>query len=399
MSPKRGQGEGTIGKRADGRWAARISTGYKNGKRQRRWVYGKTRAAVAGKLAQLQRDQEGGTLSPPGRVTVSAFLHQWLEDSATQRLRPKTKASYQQIIRLHINPYIGHIPIQKLQPQHLQHWINILTREGWKRPRTKADEAARRPEKRGISARTAHYARAILRSALNQAMKWGIVPRNVATLITPPRLVRREMTPLQPEQAHRLIEAADAHRLGTLITAALALGLRQGEALGLQWRDVDLDAGTLHIRHALQRIDKTWTLTEPKSPRARRTIVLPGIVIASLKTHRTMQLEERLAAGKDWREQGFVFTTANGNPLEPSNLTRVFRALLKAADVPLIRFHDLRHSCATFLLAQGVDPRTIMETLGHSQISLTLNTYSHVLPNLKRDAAKRMHDLLTPHGS
>lgn len=394
MTKKRGNREGTIGKRSDGRWAARISTGYRNGKRARRWVYGKTRAAVAKKLTTLLRDHELGILAAPANLTVEQFLTQWLENSARPRLRAKTLQSYRQIIRLHIVPQLGRIPIQKLAPQHVQQWINDLSQSGWKRKRTKADAAAKRPETRGVSPRTAQYARAILRSALGQALRWGIVARNVATMIDPPRIVKHQITPLQPDQAVRLIEAARAHRLGALVTVALSLGLRQGEALGLKWDAVDLDAGTLDVRAALQRIGKTWQLVEPKSSRSRRTIALPDVAIVALRAHRVAQLEERLAAGEDWKDQGFVFSTGAGKPLEPSNLTRVFRGLLTAADCPLIRFHDLRHSCATFLLAQGVDARTIMEVLGHSQISLTLNTYSHVLPNLKQDAAKRMDDLL-----
>jgi integrase len=170
--------------------------------------------------------------------------------------------------------------------------------------------------------------------------------------------------------------------------------VRQGEALGLKWDAVDLTAGTLEVRVALQRIEGTWKHVEPKLARSRRTIALPSMAIAALKSHRVRQLEERLAAGADWNEQGFVFAGRNGNPIEPSNLTRIFRRLLRAAEVPLIRFHDLRHSCATFFLAQGCDPRTIMEILGHSQISLTMNTYSHVLPKLKHDAATKIDSLL-----
>lgn len=394
MSPKRGQGEGTIGKRTDGRWAARISTGWKNGKRQRRWVYARTRKGVADKLAQLQRDHELGILSNPGRLTIEQFLSQWLTESAKPRLRPRTYASYRQVVRLHIDPYIGHHPIQKLSPQHVQAWLNTLSAEGWRRKRTKADEAAKRPEKRGIAPRTILYARAILRAALAQAMKWGIVARNVATLIDPPRMVKRQIKPLEPEQARQLIAAAESHRLGALITVAVALGLRQGEALGLQWADVDTEANRLHVRHALHRSGGKWVLAEPKSERSRRTIALPNVVSAALKRHRTRQLEERLAIGEGWRDQGFVFCTKSGSPLEPSNLTRTFRALLKAADVPTVRFHDLRHTAASLLIAQGVNARAVAEVLGHSSVTLTLNVYAHHFESLKDDTAKRMNEIL-----
>ena len=193
-----------------------------------------------------------------------------------------------------------------------------------------------------------------------------------------------------------LLDVARLHRLGALITVALAVGLRQGEALGLRWDAIDLDRKLLSVRVALQRVNSRWVLVEPKSQRSRRTVALPDVVVAALRAHRVRQLEERLYAGSRWRETGLVFTSSIGTPVEVSNLTKAFQALLSRASVPKIRFHDLRHTAATFLLAQGVDPRTTMETLGHSQISLTLNTYSHVLPALRRDAADKMNLLLTP---
>ena len=397
LNRKRGQHEGNIYRRADGRWEGRLRVGYRNGKRSRRSVFGRTRVEVAKKLTQLQRDHELGILGNPGRVTIAQFLDQWMAESAQPRLRPKTYGSYQQVIRLHITPYLGHHPIQKLTPQHVQAWTNELSRSGWKRKRTQADDAAQRPEQRGVSPRTIHYARAILRAALQQALRWGIVQRNVATLITPPRMVKREIRPLEPQQARDLIAAAQSHRLGVLVTTACALGLRQGEALGLKWADVDLNGGLLHVRHALQRIGGTWTLVEPKSARSRRAIALPRIVTAALKAHRTTQLEERLAAGQDWENYDFVFCTKTGLPLDPSNAKRVFRMLLKAANVPIIRFHDLRHTAATLLIAQGVNPRDVAEILGHSSVSLTMNTYAHALDSRKHDAARRMDDILEGH--
>jgi integrase len=372
---RRGQGEGNIYKREDGRWAARVSVGYRNGKRSRRWVYGATRAAVALQLRNVIRAHEQGTLTAPERLTVGQFLTRWLNDSAKAKLRPRTFVSYEQVVRLHVSPQLGHIALQRLTPQHVQGWLNDL-------------------QKAGLSPRTCQYARAILRSALAQALRWGTVSRNVAALVEAPRTIRHEIQPLQPTQARHLLDVAKTDRLGALFTVAIALGLRQGEALGLQWDAVDFDAGALHVRRSLQRIDGKWELVEPKSARSRRTVAMPQVVTASLKAHRVAQLQERLLAGSRWLESGFVFTTRAGTPIEPSNLTKAFQKLLKAAGLGHIRFHDLRHTAATFLLSQGVDARTIMETLGHSQISLTLNTYAHVLPSLQRDAAERMNRIL-----
>jgi integrase len=372
---KRGQGEGNIYKRADGRWAARISAGYRNGKRARRWVYGKTRAAAAKQLRATIQAHEQGSLVAPGRVTVEQFLTRWLEDCAKPKLRPSTVASYAQIIRLHVVPGLGPVPLQRLNPPLVQSWLNER-------------------QKAGLSPRTCQYARAILRSALGQALRWGIVSRNVVTLVESPRVTKHEIRPLQPDQARALLDAVRLHRLGALFTVALALGLRQGEALGLKWDAVDFQAGTLQVRAALQRVGKKWILVEPKSERSRRVVALPRMAIVALRAHRVRQKKERLLAGPRWNETGFVFATRTGTPLAPRNLNRAFKGLLKRANLPDVRFHDLRHTAATFLLAQGVDARTIMETLGHSQISLTMNTYSHVLPTLQRDAADRMNRLL-----
>ena len=245
---------------------------------------------------------------------------------------------------------------------------------------------------------------------------------------------------MTPEQAKQLLTAVDGHALQGFVAVALGCGLRLGEALGLRWDDVDLERGTLQVRRALQRfggdtaarrpllaertrvlaaietaegdrrrvlrtelgtirerlrpMKTSLQLVEPKSARRRRTIALPAVSVAALRAHRVRQLESRLALGAAWQEQGFVFTTPIGTPCDPHNLHKQFKALLATTDLPAVRIHDLRHSCATLLLAQGVDPRTIMETLGHSQISLTLNTYTHVLPKLQREAAAKMDAIL-----
>lgn len=373
---KRGQHEGNIYRRADGRWEARLRVGYRNGKRARRSVFGKTRAEVVAKLRGIIQAHEQGTLEAPARLTVAQFLSQWLEDSARPKLRPRTFVTYAQVIRSHIEPGLGRIPLRRLSPQNVQAWLN---------ERAKA----------GLSPRTCQHARSILRAALSRALKWGYVSRNVAALVDSPRVVKHEIKPLTPEEARTLLATAREHRYGSLITVAVALGLRQGEALGLRWEDVSFDEGVLQVRNALQWVaGGGWSLVEPKSERSRRAISMPDILISSLRTHRTRQRQDRLLSGSRWQENGFVFTSRAGAPLDPWAVNKAFKRLLAAAGLRDIRFHDLRHTAATFLLAQGVDPRTIMETLGHSQISLTLNTYSHVLPALQREAAEKMNRLL-----
>jgi integrase len=318
---------------------------------------------------------------------------------------------------------IEHAGLLNAPPEHVQAWLSTL-------------------ERNGVTAARRAYVRVVLRNALNMAVRWRLAVRNAAMLVDAPRTVTHEIQPLTPEQAQQLLKAAKGHVLEGLVTVALSCGLRRGEMLGLQWADVDLETGTLSVRRALQRFGgdcaarrpllveerrlrqalKVETLSndereairqklaavtearkaiktslhvvEPKSARSRRTIALPTVAVTALRAHRVRQLENRLAAGARWREGGFVFTSGIGTPVEPRRITREFRVLLTGAGLPPIRLHDLRHSCATLLLAQGVSPRVVMETLGHSQVSLTLNTYSHVLPVLQQEAARKMDAIL-----
>jgi integrase len=420
---RRGRGEGSIVQRADGRWMGRVDLGWGEGKRRTKAVYGRTRRGVADRMSAIIRAAQEGTLLEDERQTIGQYLSRWLVDVARSRVRPLTYRSYENAVSRYIVPHLGHRRLAHVTPEHVQAWLSTL-------------------ERNGVSAARRAYVRVILRNALNTALRWRLVVRNAATLVDPPRTVAHEIHPLMPEQAQQLLAAAQSHRLGSLITVALSCGLRRGEMLGLQWPDVDLDAGMLHVRRALQRfggdgatrrpllaaqrrlrqmlkgkdvtsdqrhvlreelasvieklraIKTSLQVVELKSARSRRSIALPGVAVAALRAHRVRQLEARLAAGARWQERGFVFTSGIGTPLEPRRITREFTALLQSAGLPVIRLHDLRHSCATLLLVQGVSPRVVMETLGHSQVSLTLNTYSHVLPALQREAATKMDAIL-----
>jgi len=231
------------------------------------------------------------------------------------------------------------------------------------------------------------YARAVLRRALNHALRDSLVARNVATLTEPPKAEQHMVEPLSASQARRLIEASADDRLGPLFARAMLTGLRQGELLALRWQDVDLDGGILAVRHTLTRRDGKPVLTAPKTNKSRRTLALPAAAIAVLKDQRKRQLESRLFAGSRWHDWELVFGSSVGTPLNPANVSHRLTAILDAAGLPHQRFHDLRHCCASLLLAQGIPAKTIMEQLGHSQISLTLNTYAHLAPALMKDAA------------
>lgn len=258
----------------------------------------------------------------------------------------------------------------------------------------------------GLSPRSVQSVHAILRRALGTAEKWGLASRNVARLVDPPRVCRDEVRCLDVDQARAFLAAIRGHRLEGLFTTAVAIGLRQGEALGLRWSDIDLEAGQLSVRHTLVplpvamredggRRGSRLVLAEPKTARSRRTIALPGVVVSALREHRRTQAAERLWAGSRWTDKDFVFTSTLGTPLDSRNVTHELQRVLASAELPRLRFHDLRHTAATLLLAQGVHPRVVMETLGHSTFAMTMNVYSHVIPALGRDTADRMDALLT----
>lgn len=240
--------------------------------------------------------------------------------------------------------------------------------------------------------------RAVLRRALGQAMRWGMLGRNVATLVDLPPARTYDVRALSIDDARAMLDAVRGDGLEPLVTVALATGLRQGEALALRWSDIDLDGGQLTVRHTLHRSGGRVTLTEPKTKRSRRAVTLPTFAVAALKRQRDwFQAQQRMLAGSRWQgpdcpsdPAGYVFTSSIGTPLDGANVTKRLQARLAAAGLPRMRFHDLRHGAATLLLAQGVHPRVVMETLGHSQIAVTMNTYSHVVPALQREAADRL---------
>ena len=374
MRERRGRGEGSITKRNDGRWMARVDLGWQDGKRRRKTIYGRTKRDVQEKLREVLHRTDHGMAPVGEQETVGTFLRRWLEVRKTG-IRPRTYESYEQVVRTHVLPSLERFRLAKLTPLDVSTWMN-------------ARLAA------GVGARTVLYARTVLRAALNQALRWELVTRNVAALTDPPRHRPRQIEPLTSEQAKTLLSALAGHRLEALFTVAVGLGLRRGEALGLSWDAVDLDAGVLTVRRTLERAGAEPRFGEPKSARGNRTIMLPRLVADALYAHRKRQLEERLSAGAQWRDSGLVFTTPDGGALDGRNLNRLFKMILRRAGLPDIRYHDLRHTAATLLLAQGVDVRTIMETLGHSQIGMTLNTYAHVVPALQREAAAKMDQIL-----
>jgi integrase len=367
---KRGNGEGSVTQLADGRWQARVS---QNGTRKA--YYGRTREEAAGRLVDAMADVRKGLPLPNERQTVGLFLDRWLTEIVGPTVRPKTLRFYTQMVRGHLIPGLGKHPLAKLTPQQVQAFLN----------RKSAD---------GLSPRTVAHLRTVLRTALGQALKWSLVARNVAALADPPRVPERELTPLSPAEARQLLSAVREDRLEALFYVALGLGLRQGEALGLRWDDVDFEQQTLRIARNLQYVEGRFQFLEPKTKRSRRTIPLPPVVTEALRTHRVRQLEERLSAPR-WDDPSLVFASSVGTPLEGVKVTRRLQRTLKQAGLPRQTFHDLRHAAASILAAQGVPARTAMEILGHSDIRTTMNLYTHIAQDLMRDAAERMNSALT----
>jgi integrase len=371
MAPRRGNGEGSISQRPNGTWqgAVRLPDG------RRKYVYGQSRDEVRRKLGATIHALETGTFSDARGITVGEFLDRWLEEVVKPTVRPWTLAGYEVHVRLHLKPLIGKVPLDRLTPMHVQQLMN----------RRIAD---------GMKPKSVRYIRGTLRTALSHGVKWGLLTRNVAALVSSPRVEPYEINPLTPAEAHILLQSLKGDRLEALYSVALTMGLRQGEALGLRWQDVDLDLGYVRISKQLQRIDGRLQLVEPKTARSRRVIAVPTTIANGLREHRDRQNAEKTQAGEMWSDSGLVFTGPEGKPLDGSAISKQFHRVLERAGLAQRRFHDLRHSCATLLLVQGVSPRVVMDVLGHSQIGLTMNTYSHVIPDLRRDAADRMDHLL-----
>lgn len=375
---KRGANEGSIYQRKDGRWCASFDTGFGDGKRKRKHFLGRTRGEVQERLREaLSAKSKGMPVSTP-RQTLEVFLGTWLE-TIKPTVGIRTFESYESIVRVHLIPDLGRMQLANLAPEDI---IKLMGRKA----------AA------GLSPTTVRYIKRILGAALKHAMNWSLLGRNVAAIVPSPKIDRPEARSLSPDEARQFLLALKGDRMEALFVVATALGLRLGESLGLSWTDVDFDKGTLTVRKQLQRIGGTLVLTDPKTRRSRRTIAIPSIAVEALRAHRIRQFEERLIAGDRWVENGLVFATTIGTPFEQRNVRRHLDLALGKAGLPRIKPHTLRHTAASLLLAQGIHPRVIMETLGHSQISTTMDLYAHVVAEVQREAADSMDQILRASG-
>jgi integrase len=380
MTRKRGNGEGSIYPVRDNK--GRV-TGYRGcywvhatSGPKRRYLSGKRREDVAEKLAKALANRADGLVFDAGTLTVGEYLDRWLKD-VRDTVRQSTYQGYEYAIRPHIGPALGRIKLKDLSPAHVRWFYRDCLDSG-------------------LAPATVHKLHVVLHKALNAAVADGLVPRNVTAELKLPRITREEIDPLDAEQARRLLETARGDRLEALYVLALNTGMRQGELLALKWDDVDLERSLVRVRRTLTRSDKGFVLGEPKTKRSRRTIRLTAGAVQTLRAHLSRQLEEIERMGSLYEPGGLIFATETGTIINPSNLrNRSLKPLLGRAGLRPIRFHDLRHTCATLLLSKDVNPKIVSEMLGHSSVSITLDIYAHLLPDMQEKAAKALEDVLS----
>ena len=346
---------------------------------QRKSVYGRTYKEAEKKLALAMGDAARGIVYEDENQTVGKYMTRWLSDSAKHTVKATSYRAYESQIRNHIVPALGKVKLSRLTPAHLQALYAAKLRESMK----------------PASVRQIH---AILHKALEQAVRFNLIPTNPASKVDPPKVRQEEITPLSADEANRLLDVTRNERDGfeALYVLALTTGLRIGELLGLKWNDIDLDARRLRVSRQLQRSrEEGLIFTEPKAA-SRRTVDLPARTVEALKRHRKRQFEETLKAGGAYHDNDLVFAGCLGEPIGPEKVTqRAFKPLLKRTGLPEIRFHDLRHTFATLLLARGVHPTYVQRALGHASVKMTLDRYSHWMPSMGRATAEAIDAALT----
>lgn len=368
---KRDDGAGYVAEQPDGSWRGSIRLG--TGKR----VYrrGSTKKAVLAKLKEARGRADAG-LPVDGVPTVGAWLDHWLTHIAPKRVRPRTLESYSDLVRIHIKPALGKHRLDRLRPDHIETAWAAIDR----------------------SPATILRCHRVLARALVVATHRGLIAVPPTMRMDAPTAPSNEQTALTSTEARAVLAAARGQRMEARWTVALSLGLRQGEALGLKWDDIDWDKRVLKVRRKLERVKGTGlVLSEPKSKKSVRAVRVPPQLLDALRQHQQQQRHERMAAGPLWHRgafDGLVFTTELGTPIDRHNDRRSWIALLKKAGVPAVRLHDGRHTAATLLLEQGVPARVVMEILGHASTRITLDVYSHVTDDLSDEAAAAMERAL-----
>lgn len=373
MSGRRGYGAGGIRRRPNGSWELRWYDA--NGRRQSKYLPASTSRREAQRtLSSMLQAVDHGIAIGSASQTLEAFSRRWLAEVAPHQLRPRTLERYEGIVRRYIIPSAGKLRLDKLNADHVASLHADCLR-------------AMSPS----SVRSVH---ACLRSILRTALERRLIQYNPADAIHPPKAKRMPLRVLDADEANRLLSVAEDEPLGALYILAVTTGMRLGELLGLRWQDIDLDARRVSVQQALIRTGKAWYLAEPKTEHSRRHITLPQRAVRVLRAHGVDQKRSRLLAGKAWEDHGLVFTNQWGEPLNGAHVTeRLFKPMLRRSGLPAIRFHDLRHTAATIMLLQGINPRIVAERLGHSGVAITLDRYSHVLPSMQAMVADKLDEL------
>jgi len=363
---RRGHQEGSVYyDKASSRWVAVISV--EAGKRKK--VYCKTKQEAIRKRNEMLRELERGVLATGPQRRLGEYIQDWLETTHKSKVRLSVYLNYKKHVK-HIVADLGHIWLQKLTPHQVQSFLSKKLGEG-------------------LSPKYVREMLGVLNLALTNAVKWGYLSRNVCELVTRPRVPKYEITPLTLEQAQRFRQHLQGHRLEVLITMAVVTGMRRGELLALRWSDIDFQRGMLQVIHTVDRLaGHGYVEGEPKSAAGLRSIRLPGFLLEMLHQHQARQGAEK-SQKKNWEEHDLVFPNLRGGYLHPNHLGEAFKALLKQAGLPPIRFHDLRHSAATLLLSMGVNIKVIQELLGHSDIAITLRVYGHLLPSMQQEVVEK----------
>lgn len=375
---------GHIRQRGKGAYAVIIELGRDaEGKRRQKWhnVRGTKKDAENELVKQLNALQTGSYVEPT-RLRVGQFLRRWLDDYAKPKVAAKTFERYDEIVRLHLLPHIGHIRLEKLHPLKIQELYAKMLKEG------------RNDGRGGLSPRTVLHHHRVLREALQQAVRSLLLSRNPADAVQPPRPERSDVSTLDSKRASELIELAKPTRLYLPILMALATGARRGEVLALRWKDVDLRSGVATIRQSLEQTKAGIRFKSPKTKRSTRSIQLPAFAVSALKQHRSEQAAQRLKLGEAYRNLGLVMARPDGSAWNPGSFSAGFIDFAKRHGFEGLAFHQLRHTHATLLLGLNVHPKIVSERLGHSHIGLTMDTYSHVMPNMQREAAEMIDAVL-----
>jgi integrase len=358
-----------------------------SGRRRRQWHpgHGSEREAQQA-LTDILHRLDTNTYVAPSRLTVTSFLiNEWLPTIRTS-IRHTTWDSYSRTIALHITPHVGNLPLQALTPARINRLYSDLLDGG----RLNRGGGA-------LSPKTVRNVHVILRKSLGDAVRWGLLQRNVAEYADPPKLRAAgniEMKTWTPDQVRAFLETTSSDRLHAAFLLAATTGMRRGEVLGLRWQDVDLDARRLAVRQTLVSVAYSMEFSTPKTQRSRRSIPLDGRTAAALQFHCKQQDRERHLFGPDYIENDLVFRMEDGRPVQPDSFSQFFEKLLRQSGLPRIRFHDLRHTYATVSLQAGVPAKVVSDRLGHATVAFTLDVYSHAVPGLQEEAADKVAALI-----